>query len=93
MPGSLHFIEPREPVPADEAERFDCSRPQHRHPRESEGLEYDVTTRGMRQLYGLGRQLLLGVAQQGRYLIHVRRIANPSYIPKLPSYFPTAALP
>jgi SAM-dependent methyltransferase len=42
--GQFEFIEPREPVPADQAERFDCSRPQHRHPRESKGLEYDATS-------------------------------------------------
>lgn len=42
--GQFEFIEPREPVPADHAERFDCSRPQHRHPRESKGLHYDAAS-------------------------------------------------
>jgi ubiquinone/menaquinone biosynthesis C-methylase UbiE len=42
--GQFEFIEPRESVPADQAERFDCSRPQHRHPRESKGLQYDATS-------------------------------------------------
>jgi ubiquinone/menaquinone biosynthesis C-methylase UbiE len=40
----FEFIEPRVPVPADEARRFDCSRPKHRHPRETKGQEYDATT-------------------------------------------------
>ncbi|MEL7058736.1 MAG: methyltransferase domain-containing protein [Acidobacteriota bacterium] len=38
------FIEPREDIPLAEAERFDCSRTQRRHPRETKGLDYDVTT-------------------------------------------------
>lgn len=46
----FEFIEPRIPVPADEARRFDCSRPDQpsvgarRHPRETKGHEYDATT-------------------------------------------------
>jgi len=42
--GQFEFIEPREAVPLEKAERFDCSRPKHRHPRETKGQEYDVTT-------------------------------------------------
>ena len=40
----FEFIEPREAVPLEKAERFDCSRPKRRHPRETKGQEYDVTT-------------------------------------------------
>jgi arsenite methyltransferase len=40
----FEFVEPREPVPQEAAARFDCSRPTHRHPRETKGLEYDATT-------------------------------------------------
>lgn len=42
--GQFEAIEPREPIPLDNAARFDCSRPKHRHPRETKGQEYDVTT-------------------------------------------------
>ncbi len=42
--GHFEFIEPREAVPLDEAPPFDCSRPKHRHPRETKGQEYDATT-------------------------------------------------
>jgi hypothetical protein len=42
--GQFEFIQPREAVPLEKAERFDCSRPKHRHPRETKGQEYDVTT-------------------------------------------------
>ncbi len=38
------FIEPRRPVPLEEAVPFDCSRPVFRHPRETKGQSYDVTT-------------------------------------------------
>ncbi|MBC7350758.1 MAG: methyltransferase domain-containing protein [Thermogutta sp.] len=38
------FIEPRQPVPPEEAAPFDCSRPVHRHPRETKGQAYYVTT-------------------------------------------------
>ena len=46
----FEFVEPRIPVAADEARRFDCSRPDQlsdgarRHPRETKGQEYDATT-------------------------------------------------
>lgn len=42
--GRFEPVEPREPAPLEEAERFDCSRPKHRHPRETKGDRYDVTT-------------------------------------------------
>jgi len=42
--GQFELIEPRDPVPLDEATRFDCSRPKHRHPRETKGQDYDATT-------------------------------------------------
>ena len=42
--GQFEFIEPREAVSLERAERFDCSRPKHRHPRETKGQEYDATT-------------------------------------------------
>lgn len=42
--GQFEFIEPRESVAPEKTQRFDCSRPKHRHPRETKGLEYDVTT-------------------------------------------------
>lgn len=41
--GQFEFIEPREAVPEDQAKRFDCSRSDHRHPRETKGLQYDAT--------------------------------------------------
>ncbi len=42
--GQFDPIEPREPVPLENATRFDCSRPKHRHPHETKGQEYDATT-------------------------------------------------
>ena len=39
-------IEPRVPIPEAERRLFDCSRTAPRHPRESKGLEYQVTTEG-----------------------------------------------
>ena len=41
---SFDFIEPREDVPIEEAAPFDCSRTVERHPRETKGTDYDVTT-------------------------------------------------
>ena len=38
------FVEPREPISLQDAEPFDCSRTAPRHPRETKGLDYDVTT-------------------------------------------------
>jgi len=40
----FEFIDPIEDVPLAEARPFDCSRTVKRHPRESKGLEYEVTT-------------------------------------------------
>ena len=41
-----HFelVEPLSPVPLEEARPFDCSRDDLRHPRETKGRDYDVTT-------------------------------------------------
>ncbi|MFP3941272.1 MAG: methyltransferase, partial [Thermoanaerobaculia bacterium] len=41
---SFHFVEPLEEVPLEDAEPFDCAGTRLRHPRETKGLEYDVTT-------------------------------------------------
>ena len=38
------FVEPMTDIPLAEAEPFDCSRTPLRHPRETKGLDYDVTT-------------------------------------------------
>ena len=40
----FEFIEPRQQIPLKEAEPFDCSRTALRHPRETKGLDYDLTT-------------------------------------------------
>lgn len=40
----FEFVEPRVEVPLDEAAAFDCSRTALRHPRETKGEEYDLTT-------------------------------------------------
>ncbi|MFV1968785.1 MAG: methyltransferase domain-containing protein [Pirellulaceae bacterium] len=40
----FEYIDPLEGVPLESAERFDCSRLTHRHPRETKGQAYDVTT-------------------------------------------------
>ena len=40
----FEFIEPRQDVPAEDAEPFDCSRTPLRHPRETKGMDYDATT-------------------------------------------------
>lgn len=42
--GQFEFIEPREAVPLDKAGRFDCTQPKHRHPRETKGQDYHVTS-------------------------------------------------
>lgn len=36
-------VEPMEQIPLEEAEAFDCKRSTVRHPRESKGMDYDVT--------------------------------------------------
>ena len=38
------FVDPREEIAMEDAKPFDCSRTALRHPRETKGLEYDVTT-------------------------------------------------
>ncbi len=40
----FEFIEPREAIPLEEAGEFDCSRTALRHPRETKGQAYNVTT-------------------------------------------------
>jgi arsenite methyltransferase len=40
----FEFIEPREEIPLAQAAPFDCSRTPLRHPRETKGMDYDVTT-------------------------------------------------
>ncbi len=40
----FELIEPRRPIPLEQAEPFDCSRTPLRHPRETKGMSYDVTT-------------------------------------------------
>ena len=38
------FVEPRVPVPPEDAGPFDCSGARLRHPRETKGQHYDATT-------------------------------------------------
>ena len=38
------FVEPIETIPLDDAQPFACHRSARRHPRQSKGLDYDVTT-------------------------------------------------
>jgi len=40
----FEFIEPRVPVPLEQAESYDCGRTRLRHPRETKGMDYDATT-------------------------------------------------
>lgn len=42
--GQFEFVEPLDPVPLETAERFDCRRAERRHPRETKGQQYDVTS-------------------------------------------------
>lgn len=42
--GQFDFIDPREEIPLTAAAAFDCSRTVLRHPRETKGQDYDVTT-------------------------------------------------
>jgi arsenite methyltransferase len=44
----FEFIEPLEEVPLEEAQPFDCSRTALRHPRETKGQDYQVTTEAQR---------------------------------------------
>jgi arsenite methyltransferase len=41
--GQVIVVPPHEEVPREQAGEFDCSRDHKRHPRESKGLEYNVT--------------------------------------------------
>jgi arsenite methyltransferase len=41
---SFEFIEPLRPIPIEEAQPFDCSRTSLRHPKETKGQDYNVTT-------------------------------------------------
>ena len=41
------FVEPREDVPLEDAQPFDCSRTALRHPRETKGRDYDATLEGV----------------------------------------------
>jgi arsenite methyltransferase len=41
---SFEFIEPLTPIPIEEAQPFDCSRTSLRHPKETKGQDYNVTT-------------------------------------------------
>jgi ubiquinone/menaquinone biosynthesis C-methylase UbiE len=40
----FEFIDPRVPVPADDARPFDCARTAPRHPKETKGQDYSATT-------------------------------------------------
>ena len=42
--GMFEAIEPRQPVPENEAQPFDCRRASRRHPRETKGTDYRATT-------------------------------------------------
>jgi hypothetical protein len=40
----FEFIEPLAPIPVEEARPFDCSRTLLRHPKETKGQDYNITT-------------------------------------------------
>ena len=42
--GLFEFIDPRDEIPLEGAEPFDCSRTVLRHPRETKGEDYDLTS-------------------------------------------------
>jgi arsenite methyltransferase len=42
--GLFEAIEPRDAIPLDQAQPFDCLRSRHRAPRETKGLAYNLTT-------------------------------------------------
>ncbi len=44
----FEFVEPRVPVPAENAGPFDCDRARLRHPRETKGMAYDATIEAAR---------------------------------------------
>jgi arsenite methyltransferase len=41
---SFEFVEPLTPIPLEDGKPFDCSRTSLRHPKETKGQNYDVTT-------------------------------------------------
>jgi ubiquinone/menaquinone biosynthesis C-methylase UbiE len=43
---SMELIEPREEIALEDAGEFDCSRTGFRHPRETKGMDYDLTEAG-----------------------------------------------
>jgi hypothetical protein len=45
----FEFVEPIVEIPMSEAKPFDCSRTSLRHPKESKGQDYNVTTEGNSQ--------------------------------------------
>ena len=49
---SFYQIEPFNEIPRESAKQFDCSRDQLRHPRETKGLEYDLTQLGTSECCG-----------------------------------------
>jgi len=42
----FELVEPKEDIPVSDADLFDCSITRERHPRETKGQDYDVTTTG-----------------------------------------------
>jgi arsenite methyltransferase len=44
----FEFVEPRAPVPAEQARPFDCEEMKRRHPRETKGESFDATSEGSR---------------------------------------------
>ena len=44
--GEFILLPPREEVPAEKARLFDCSRDHRRHPRETKGFDYTITSAG-----------------------------------------------
>ena len=50
--GSFDFVDPLEEVPLEEAAPFDCSRTALRHPKETKGQDYTVTTEAVADCCG-----------------------------------------
>lgn len=42
----FELVDPKEDIPLSDADQFDCSITRERHPRETKGQDYDVTTTG-----------------------------------------------
>lgn len=40
----FEFIDPKDTIPLEDAKLFDCSRTTRRHPKETKGQDYSVTT-------------------------------------------------